>query len=171
MIKKLIPLLAGGAIALVLKAEAEGQVRITFTQKANDTNKVPIPALSIVAKADDIEAELIETLTQLSVHREGEVASVLAIAKQQMDEAAAAVKAEAEAKRTSAKSSAKPAAKLIAKPDSKLAPSFDDDSSDDDADAEDDDNTTNGAGASADAATPAATTATPPAAAAPSLFD
>jgi len=136
MIKALVALLAKGSVSLTFKAEADNQVRVTFTQKPAEGNKVEIPAFSITAAPDNIEAEMCDALTQLAVHRDGSVATMLAEAKAQMDAAAAETKAEAEAKRT--KVVAKPVtSKTVTPAASKQAPSFDEvpEEGDDDDDA------------------------------------
>lgn len=107
MIQTILPLLVKGTVALVFKAEADGQVRITFTQKPTVDNKVPIPAFSVANQPAQVEDELARVLTELAAHRDGSVADVLTRAKADMDAAAAAEKAEAEAKRNKQKATSK----------------------------------------------------------------
>ena len=139
MIETLLPLLDKGAVALVFKAEANGQVRITFTQKPTAENKVPIPAFSVANQPAEVEHDLAQALTELAAHRDGSVADVLARAKADMDAAAAAEKAEAEAKRNKHKTTTKVVGNVgKAATVAKVVPTFDDPPGDEAGDDDDD---------------------------------
>lgn len=162
MLNAILPLLANGSIALVFKAEANDQVRVSFTQKPTESNKVPIPAFSILSKAEAVEAEISAALVELGTHRAGTVETVLKEAKATMDAEAAREKAEADSKRKNAKTTR--SGSTVKSAGNKPAPNFDDDD-------DESHSSTQGADATSSPAAPSDSTNTPAQESTPALFD